>query len=82
MDENHSTVLLRNHITTIIITTVVLAALVFLDIPQTIKLKVLVIKKLPLGEDTKYVAIMNLCHAAYKGTYDGFMDCMRAFENW
>jgi len=73
---------LKKHATVIVIVAVAIVVFAFVDIPQTVKLKVLVIKMLPLEEDNKYSIIMNLCHAAYKGTYDGFMDCMRAFENW
>jgi hypothetical protein len=44
-----------------------LALSIFVDVPQTIRIKALVINILPLDPQTKVDAVMNLCEAAFAG---------------
>ena len=57
-----------------------LALFTLVDIPQTVRIKALIINMLPLDAQTKRDAVVNLCRAAYAGTPGsmGVIDCYEA----
>jgi hypothetical protein len=55
-----------------------LALFVLLDVPQTVRMKALVINMLPLDAQTKVDTVENLCLAAFAGSSSsGSLDCFR-----
>jgi hypothetical protein len=72
-------VLSRKYLSIIGLVAAVFALFVFVDIPQTVRIKALVINALPLDPQVKLDAVSNLCSAAYASSPVGIGTCTGAF---